>query len=75
MKEDEKAKVTEQIKELLFDKHYRRAVLAKVNEVAQHLELPDGNSYDGPGGDARGIMDGLVAKLQLPPRRPPSRID
>ena len=56
--------VTEQFKELLFDRDDQRAVLAKISEVAQHFVPPDGDSYDGPGGDVRGIVDDLVAKLQ-----------
>ena len=66
--------VTEQFRELLFDKNYQRAVLTRINEVAQRLEPSDGN-YDGPGGDVRGIVNDLVTKLHLPPRRPPSRMD
>ena len=63
------AEVTERFREVVFDDSYRRAVIAKVDDVLPRLELRRGNGYDGPGKDVRDIINDLLAKLRLPPRR------
>ena len=60
------AEVTKQFKELSFTESDRRAVLAVVEQVIPSLERRRDGGYGGPGGDVRGIIDGLLEELRKP---------
>ena len=63
------AHVTEGFKELLFDDGCRRTVMDTVEQVLPGLELRREDGYTGPEDDVRDIINNLLAKLQIPPRR------
>ena len=63
------AEVTERFKELLFDDRCRREVIATVERVLPALALRRDDGYTGPEDDVRDIINDLLAKLRIPPRR------
>ena len=60
------AEVTKQFRELLFTESERKAVLSMVEEVVPSLERRRDSGYEGPGEDARGIIDDLLNTLRVP---------
>ena len=58
------AEVTKQLKDLLFTKDGRKAVLAVVGQVIPSLEKRRDGDYNGPGEDVRRIVDDLLEKLR-----------
>ena len=61
--------ITEGFKELLFDDRCRREVIAAVERVLPALALRRDDGYTGPEDDVRDIINDLLAKLRIPPRR------
>ena len=64
--------ITEGFKELLFDDRCRKGVIATVEQVIPALELRRDDGYMGPEDDVRDIINNLLAKLRIPPRRLPT---
>ena len=58
------AEVTEQLKELLFTKSEREAVLAVVERIIPSLERRRDDGYDGPGEDICSIVNDLLEALR-----------